>query len=307
MPKPQQKRSPAKTKQPVKRAPNLPQHNLPEPYARLLEFGDGEFPEEYSKIAAALLAGDSAKEAETLIEIILDKTWYDYVDFDAFPPEKDPFAEEPRLNVPLHALCVLTEMGAAAEPHAARLTSLFHSDDEALAEEAAYFFASFGAPVLPALQTHLGDAESDPNIRAGVAESLKIMAEAHPELRKQCVAILTEALPNEEHPEVAVYLITALMDIGESAAYPLIEAAFQDGRVDDSLLSLEEVQDFFEISVPPSQESASYASLEEGMEPNSDDAPQEETRLPYVAENKTGRNDPCPCGSGKKYKKCCGG
>lgn len=21
---------------------------------------------------------------------------------------------------------------------------------------------------------------------------------------------------------------------------------------------------------------------------------------------KVGRNDPCPCGSGKKYKKCCG-
>lgn len=25
-----------------------------------------------------------------------------------------------------------------------------------------------------------------------------------------------------------------------------------------------------------------------------------------VNENKVGRNDPCPCGSGKKYKKCCG-
>ena len=23
-------------------------------------------------------------------------------------------------------------------------------------------------------------------------------------------------------------------------------------------------------------------------------------------EPKTGRNDPCPCGSGKKFKKCCG-
>ncbi|MBQ6907461.1 MAG: SEC-C domain-containing protein, partial [Clostridia bacterium] len=23
-------------------------------------------------------------------------------------------------------------------------------------------------------------------------------------------------------------------------------------------------------------------------------------------EAKIGRNDPCPCGSGKKYKKCCG-
>lgn len=26
----------------------------------------------------------------------------------------------------------------------------------------------------------------------------------------------------------------------------------------------------------------------------------------YVRESKVGRNDPCPCGSGKKYKKCCG-
>jgi SWIM/SEC-C metal-binding protein len=25
-----------------------------------------------------------------------------------------------------------------------------------------------------------------------------------------------------------------------------------------------------------------------------------------VAEKKVGRNDPCICGSGKKYKKCCG-
>ncbi|MEQ1674882.1 MAG: SEC-C metal-binding domain-containing protein [Candidatus Nitrotoga sp.] len=27
---------------------------------------------------------------------------------------------------------------------------------------------------------------------------------------------------------------------------------------------------------------------------------------PYIRpEPKIGRNDPCPCGSGKKYKKCC--
>jgi preprotein translocase subunit SecA len=27
---------------------------------------------------------------------------------------------------------------------------------------------------------------------------------------------------------------------------------------------------------------------------------------PKKADKKPGRNDPCPCGSGKKYKKCCG-
>ena len=28
--------------------------------------------------------------------------------------------------------------------------------------------------------------------------------------------------------------------------------------------------------------------------------------VPIKKDNKVGRNDPCPCGSGKKFKKCCG-
>jgi hypothetical protein len=30
------------------------------------------------------------------------------------------------------------------------------------------------------------------------------------------------------------------------------------------------------------------------------------TGRPKTSEPKIGRNDPCPCGSGKKFKKCCG-
>src|SRR5204862_4747916 len=30
------------------------------------------------------------------------------------------------------------------------------------------------------------------------------------------------------------------------------------------------------------------------------------TKNPVISDKKAGRNDPCPCGSGKKYKKCCG-
>ena len=48
-----------------------------------------------------------------------------------------------------------------------------------------------------------------------------------------------------------------------------------------------------------------------GLEP---DKPEDITDLeillnptkPQIAEKKVGRNAPCPCGSGKKYKKCCG-
>ena len=35
-------------------------------------------------------------------------------------------------------------------------------------------------------------------------------------------------------------------------------------------------------------------------------AAQAEPPKPVRAGAKVGRNDPCPCGSGKKYKKCCG-
>ena len=39
-----------------------------------------------------------------------------------------------------------------------------------------------------------------------------------------------------------------------------------------------------------------------GGERYTDDSPKQPARK----ESKVGRNDPCPCGSGKKYKKCCG-
>jgi len=37
-------------------------------------------------------------------------------------------------------------------------------------------------------------------------------------------------------------------------------------------------------------------------------APQGEQKVKQIRleHPKVGRNDPCPCGSGKKYKKCCG-
>jgi uncharacterized protein len=43
-----------------------------------------------------------------------------------------------------------------------------------------------------------------------------------------------------------------------------------------------------------------YFAAERGLAPR-------ETSTHRRAGPKVGRNDPCPCGSGKKYKKCCGG
>ena len=48
---------------------------------------------------------------------------------------------------------------------------------------------------------------------------------------------------------------------------------------------------------------------EQVAQPTSTSADGTDTRNKTVrktAKDRVGRNDPCPCGSGKKYKKCCG-
>ncbi len=55
------------------------------------------------------------------------------------------------------------------------------------------------------------------------------------------------------------------------------------------------------IMKPQERKEVAHATQERGAEPV-----QEARRTPVKTAKKVGRNDPCPCGSGKKYKNCCG-
>jgi len=69
-------------------------------------------------------------------------------------------------------------------------------------------------------------------------------------------------------------------------------------------------QDHASASAYEKAKSALIASRPQGAStvPVPKEPPTGEKRkiAPRVVEDKIGRNDPCPCGSGKKYKKCCG-
>ena len=54
------------------------------------------------------------------------------------------------------------------------------------------------------------------------------------------------------------------------------------------------------------EQDRSFASEVEGEEPQGDVELEQLPVAPIHVEAHVGRNDPCPCGSGKKYKKCCG-
>ena len=62
----------------------------------------------------------------------------------------------------------------------------------------------------------------------------------------------------------------------------------------------------------PEEEEAAVENIREELESDvadatlSTDEPEEKKNIPFTAEKKPKRNDPCPCGSGKKYKNCCG-
>jgi preprotein translocase subunit SecA len=59
------------------------------------------------------------------------------------------------------------------------------------------------------------------------------------------------------------------------------------------------------ISYSGAEEPTQFQSGEQSADAEGSEK-KEQAQKPVVNQEKIGRNDPCPCGSGKKYKKCCG-
>jgi len=68
--------------------------------------------------------------------------------------------------------------------------------------------------------------------------------------------------------------------------------------------AMSRMSDAMELSGADSNPEQFAAAAEKEKQKMIDNVP--EFEKPATSENTIGRNDPCPCGSGKKYKKCCG-
>ncbi|MBB4198513.1 hypothetical protein CCR94_03785 [Rhodoblastus sphagnicola] len=102
----------------------------------------------------------------------------------------------------------------------------------------------------------------------------------------------------------------ALLGLGDLE--PLVARAFRQKLVDASILTFEDFQE--DLRAARADRDGFFK--ERGLGPIEDavaalevfDLDEDDLEPPPPAENKfrnVGRNDPCPCGSGKKYKKCC--
>ena len=143
-------------------------------------------------------------------------------------------------------------------------------------------------------------------------------------LRELLTGKLREVSANEH---VFAGVVSAACDLEAWELRAEVEAAYRRGVVDDGFVDLKffldaaagkrrsQWQAFCErhqpmtdvaattkwLNHPPAMREPPSPPLDEDLNVIADSA------TPYLAPPKVGRNDPCPCGSGKKFKKCCGG
>ncbi len=182
-----------------------------------------------------------------------------------------------------------------------RRADLEYGDDWVLCELPGVFGA-IGKPALEPLAVFFADEKNGLSSRAGAADSLVILGKNDPALRLECIEVLSRQLRAfaTQSDEFNGFIVGALMDLSAVEALPVIREAFATGAVDEMIVGdIENVEIKLGIREPRPDRVPNFASLEDGEEPES-------VPMPFIAEEKTGRNEPCPCKSGKKYKKCCG-
>ncbi len=284
------------------RIPDLPQHRFEPPLRRLMEIGDAEPESVYMQIARTLQSQNQG--AEPLIAMALDASYTHYADKD----ENDP-----RGWTRVHAVRVLERMGdialAAIEP----LMPLLSSEDDWLREEMPIFYSTMGDKASAPLTRIVEDHAADPELRSGAADALVEIAEKRPDSRAATITLLERCLTydNEEGTLLADFIV-CLMNLGARESYPHIRATYERDAVDEFVVGLDEVEEHFDLPITPRPKAGESAEdgelLASGFVSEFDETSEleAEPQVPFVAENKVGRNEQCPCGSGQKYKKCCG-
>jgi hypothetical protein len=231
---------------------------------------------------------------------------------------------------PVHAWRALAQL-RAGEAIAPLLELFRRSDDDMddwVGTDLPESLAQFGAAVLDPLTAYLANPANGEWSRVNTARTIGLVGEKHPELRMDSITRLAAQLERfaEQSETLNAFLISPLWDLRAVEAMPVIERAFASGRVDESVQGdLEDVQIQFglkterehprkpnKLSIWGDQLRAEWKA--KGIPLPDDDGnfsepdyEMPELPTPYVAPPKVGRNDPCPCGSGKKHKKCCGG
>ncbi len=263
--------------------------------------------------------------APRLIEILDDDAWEE---------------ELPAFWAPVHAAYILAAMRpkGGVEAIVRALVNADVHDVEWVFDKARWLLASFG----PSALAHLRDVARDPAapeyVRIWVSEGIAQIGLEHAGCREEAASLLRSlARDVSAPPDVRTFAASELLDFlipedrklllaaadGEIFTKESVEQAFQQGHA-----HLREPLDWlsFYDESEIQQRQAQWAQEAEHSHGPVEDEPvalfgktddvsaavrdvldaAEAVPGPLQSVSKVGRNDPCPCDSGKKFKKCCG-
>ena len=229
---------------------------------------------------------------------------------------------------PIHAWRGLAQLGAieAAGVFLDMMGPLGADGDDWYLEEFPHAFAWIGPGCLEDLAKYLADARHTTYPRTAAAGGLKELAQRHPEARRDVVEALCRTLSRLQESDDALngFIIADLLDLKATEAAEPIERAYAADCVEIGICgNWDIVRKELGVAglglVPEELASMKWSWLPDVPADQEDDealfhggqrglasTEEEDSAGPVKASKKVGRNEPCPCGSGKKYKKCCG-
>lgn len=234
----------------------------------------------------------------------------------------DESEDEMEMWAPLYAWRTLGQLGAveAVEPLISLLNYWIDIDNDWGLTEVIDVMGMIGATAINPLTKFMLNDENREYARNTIPECLEKIVEYDPECRNDVIEQfrLYTSAPNVDLGTLNGLLICSLVDLKAVELIDDIRNMFQQGYVDITVAGdLEDVEIELGLRTERETPKPNYNMFSEDLseklfggeyesEEWSASPAQHYGEDTYVREEpKIGRNDPCPCGSGKKYKKCC--
>jgi hypothetical protein len=228
--------------------------------------------------------GFNAQDVEDLLALVTDSS------LNTAPGDSN------EVWAPLHAWRALGQLGdpRAIEPIIGMFDTLCE-DDWAL-DELPVVLAMLGPEAIGPLTDFLNNRTHAEFARGMAVSALDEIAQHDPASRDSVVRIITDYLeyPDPDTSSLNGWAVSSLITLEARESIETLRRLYQGGNVD--LFACGDIED---------------VEIELGLREQRTTPPpdfRQALGLPVQQEakpKKVGRNDPCPCGSGKKYKKCC--
>lgn len=180
---------------------------------------------------------------------------------------------------------------------------------EWLTEDAASILVAFGEKAVPKLKEFSADETLEAFVRRASADALVTLARKFPHLEPEIKEHLLNLLKTTADPTFCFLVADCLAYLRDPSLLPEIRRAYEEGRMDCEPGDIQDIEKIVQGGYPELIEEDFQKHSRSPLWQFSRENVEYLHRLHYAeksrSKQKAGRNDPCPCGSGKKYKHCC--